>query len=67
MFIALFPPSFIGPSLCMFLMSLLVKIMNKTKWPQLYHICTNQEIEITSEADSILFLKIGLYILLDFT
>lgn len=66
MFIALLPTSFIGPSLCMFVMSLLVKIMNKTKWPQLYHICTNQAIEITREADSILFLKIGLYILLHF-
>lgn len=31
------------------------------------HICTNQAIEITREADSILFLKIGLYILLHFT
>lgn len=67
MFIALLPPSFFGPSLCMFLMSLLVKITNETKWPQLYHICTNQAIEITREADSILFLKAGLYILLHFT
>lgn len=31
------------------------------------HICTNQAIEITREADSILLLKIGLYILLHFT
>lgn len=67
MFIALLPALFIGASLCMFLMKLLVKIMNKTKWPQLYHICTNQAIEITREADSILFLKIGLYIVLHFT
>lgn len=41
MFIALPPPSFIGHSLSMFLMSLLVRIMNKTEWPQLYHTCTN--------------------------
>lgn len=41
--------------------------MNKKEWPQLYHICTNQAIEITREADSILLLKIGLYILLHFT
>lgn len=67
MFIALLPASFVGPNLCMFLMSLLVKIMNKAKCPQLYNICTNLAIEITSEADSILFLKIGLYILLHFT
>lgn len=43
-FIALPPPSFIGPSLCMFLKSLLVSIINKTEWPQLYCACTNQGI-----------------------
>lgn len=60
-------PPFIDPSLCMFLMTLLVKITNKTKWPQLCHVCTNQAIEITRKTESILFLKIGLYILLHFT